>query len=234
MKRNPNTTVLLSFMLVIFSACTGLMLVSFKSKSQRLFKVPNIINEVKGAPICMSPNFMMVADHRIARIEKFGDVLDLAGEPKWSEEKYYSVNTNSQPEDYFNDGGLKIIVDTQHEIGVSVREGMPAVQGFPVYIANQATHKTAKIETQNSKLNMVVEALSSKNTWEAIEYLPTAQEKENNYVLNLPPQHYAFTSNIIHCGDHITRCRVKLMSGDNVYYSNIFWMGINYTQFERS
>lgn len=234
MKRNPNTTVLLSFMLVIFCACTGLMLVSFKSKSQRLFKVPNIINEVKGAPICMSPNFMMVADHRIERIEKFGDVLDLASQPKWSEEKYYSVNVNSQSEDYFNDGGLKVVVDTQHEIGVSVREGMPAVQGFPVYIVNQAAHKTAKIETQNSKLNMVVEALSSKNTWEPIEYMPTEQETENNYVLNLPPQHYAFTSNIIHCGDRITRCRVKLMSGENVYYSNVFWMGINYTQFERS
>lgn len=234
MNRNPHITILLSYMLVILTACIGLTLFSFKSKSKRLFKVPEIVNEMKGAPICMSPNFMMAADHRVERIEKFGEVLNLAGQSKWSKEKYYSVNVSSQPEDYFNDGGLKIIVDTQHEIGVNVREGMPAVQGFPVYIANQAKHQTAKIETQNSKLNMVVEALSSKNTWEPIEYLSTATEKETNYILNLPPQHYAFTTNIIHCGDHITRCRVKLVSGDNTYYSNVFWMGINYTQFEKS
>lgn len=234
MKRNPNTTVLLSFLLVLFSACTGLMLVSFKSKSQRLFKVPNIINELNGKPICMSPNFMMLADHRVERIEKFGAVLDLTTKPKLNEENYCSTNTTGKAEDYFSDGGLKVIVDTQHEIGVCVREGMPAVQGFPVYVVNQGTHKIAKIQTQNNKLNMVVEALSTKNTWEPIEYLPAEQEKGSSFTLSLPPQHYALSSNIVHWGDHITRCRVKLMSGNNVYYSNVFWMGINYTQFERS
>ena len=234
MKRNPNTTVLLSLMLIIFISCTGLMLVSFKSKAKRLFKVPAIINEVKDAPICLAPNFMMAADHQIERIEKFGDVLNMASEPKYGKLNYYKVKGNAKPEDYFNDGGLKIIVDTQHEVGVSVREGMPAVQGFPVFIANQATHKTVKLETQHGKLNMVVEALSSKNTWEPIEYVPSTQENTNHYVLNLPSQHYALTSNIIHCGDHVTRCRVKLTNGENVYYSNVFWMGINYSQFSRS
>jgi hypothetical protein len=235
MNRNPHLTILISYMLVILSACTALVLVSFKSKSHRLFKVPAIINNKKGAPVCLAPNFMMAADHSIERIERFDDTLDLAKQPKWSKEKYYTVNGTSEPEDYFNDGGIKVIVDTQHEIGVSVRPGMPAVQGFPVYIANQAKHATAKIETINCKLNMVVEAYTSKNTWEPIEYVPTAgKEQQCDRVLSLPPQHYAFTSNIIHCGDHITRCRVKLTNGENVYYSNIFWMGINYTQFEKS
>jgi len=233
MNRNPHITILLSYLLVILCACSALILVSFKSKSHRLFKVPAIVNYVKGAPICLAPNFMMVADHSIERIERFDDTLDLGKQPKWNKEKYYTVNVASEPEDYFNDGGIKVIVDTQHEIGVTVRPGMPAVQGFPVYIANQAKHRTAKIETHNSKLNMVVEAYTTKNTWEPIEYVPASSNKQSDYVLSLPPQHYAFTSNIIHCGDHVSRCRVKLTSGDNVYYSNIFWMGINYTQFEK-
>ena len=110
---------------------------------------------------------------------------------------------------------------------------MPAVQGFPVYIANQDTHHTAELETQNGKLKMIVEAFSSKNAWEPIEYLTQPLEKQSEYILKLPPQHYAFTSNIIHCGAHITKCRLKLMSGNSVYYSNQFWMGVNYTQFEK-
>jgi hypothetical protein len=233
MDRNPHITILISYMLVILSACITLTLVSFKSKNERLFKVPVIVNKTSGAPVCLAPNFMMAAVHNIERVEKFADTLDLAGKNKWPRAKYFDLNTaTNDPEDYFNDGGIKVIVDTQNQISANVRPGMPAVNGFPVYIANEAKHRTAEIETLNGKLKMIVEAYSSKNTWEPIEYLPQSSE-QNQYILKLPPQHYAFTSNIIHCGAHITKCRLKLMSGNSVYYSNQFWMGVNYTQFEK-
>ncbi len=234
MNRNPHITILLSYMLVILSACITLTLVSFKSKSKRLFKVPVVINNVKSSPVCLAPNFMMAAVHSVDRVERFDDTLDLASSEKWERSKYFALNsTKNDPEDYFNDGGLKVIVDTQTQISKVVRAGMPAVNGFPVYIVNEATHHTAELETQNGKLQMVVEALSTRNTWEPIEYLANSSEKQSEYVLKLPPQHYALTSNIIHCGQHITKCRLKLMSGNSVYYSNQFWMGVNYTQFEK-
>jgi hypothetical protein len=234
MNRNPHITILLSYMLIILSACITLTLVSFKSKSKRLFKVPVIINNAKGSPVCLAPNFMMAAVHPIERIQKFDDTLDLASEPAWPRAKYFQLNSDkNDPENYFNDEGLKVIVDTESEISTAIRPGMPSVEGFPVYIINQATQHTAQLETQNGKLKMIVEAFSSKNSWEPIEYLTEPSEKQSEYILKLPPQHYALTSNIIHCGDHITKCRLKLMSGNSVYYSNQFWMGVNYTQFEK-
>ncbi len=232
MKRYPNTTVLLSYMLVILCSCFSLMLVSFKHKSQRLFKVPVIINKGKDAPICLAPNFMMKAVHTVDRVEKFGDTLNLANCPKLGFETCGGKASAKDPE-YFKNGGLRIIVDTQNEIGVSLRTGMTLVQGSPVYIINEATYNGVELETKNGKLNMVIEALSSKNTWEAIEYISQDSEKESTCAIKLPPQHYAFTKNIMHCGDHITKCRLKLVSGNTSYYSNEFMMGINYTQFEK-
>jgi hypothetical protein len=234
MNRNPHITILLSYMLIILSACIALTLVSFKSKSKRLFKVPVIINNAKGSPVCLAPNFMMAAVHNVDRVERFDDTLDLANTSKWPGTKYFVLDVEkNDPENYFSDEGVKVIVDTETEISTSIRPGMPAVEGFPVYIVNQATHHTAELETQNGKLKMLVEAFSSRNAWEPIEYLPSVSQKQNEYSLKLPPQHYALTSNIIHCGQHITKCRLKLMSGNSVYYSNQFWMGINYTQFEK-
>lgn len=232
MKRYPNTTVLLSYMLVILCSCFSLMLVSFKHKSQRLFKVPVIINKGKDAPICLAPNFMMKAEHTIEHIERFGDTLNLNTAPKWGFEKC-DVASTKDVNAYFKDGGLRIIVDTQSEVGVCVRSGMPMVQALPVYIVNEGTHNAVEIESYNGKLNMIVEALSTKNTWEPIEYLAQNSSNQKNCMLNLPAHFYAFTKNILHCGDHITKCRLKLMSGNNSYYSNTFMMGINYTQFEK-
>ncbi|MDZ4666110.1 MAG: hypothetical protein SGJ15_14625 [Bacteroidota bacterium] len=231
MKRYPNTTVLLSYMLVILCSCFSLMLVSFKHKSQRLFKVPVIMNKGKDAPICLAPNFMMKAEHTVERVEKFGDTLNLAVKPKGGFE-ICDVESSKDANTYFKDGGLRIIVDTQTEVGVSIRNGMPMVQASPVYIINESTHSAVEIETRNGKLKMIVEALSTKNTWEPIECLPENINSKKGCMLNLPAHCYAFTKNILHCGDHITKCRLKLMSGNNSYYSNTFMMGINYTQFE--
>jgi hypothetical protein len=208
------------------------MLVSFKNKSQRLFKVPVIINKGKGAPICLAPNFMMKAEHTIERIEKFGDTLNLSTKAKWGFEKC-DVAITKDANVYFKDGGLKILVDDQSEVGVSLRAGMPKVQGLPVYIINQGSRGAVEIETHNGKLNMIVEALSTKNTWEPIEYVAQQSTSKKSCLLNLPAHCYAFTKNILHCGDHISKCRLKLMSGNNSYYSNEFMMGINYTQFEK-
>jgi len=232
MKRYPNTTVLLSYMLVILCSCFSLLLVSFKNKSQRLFKVPVIVHKGKDAPICLAPNFMMKAEHNIERIEKFDDTLNLSTKVKWGFEKC-DVASSKDANTYFKDGGLRIIVDTQSEVGQSIRSKMPEVQALPVYIVNEGTHSAVEIETHNGKLNMIVEALSTKNTWEPIEYLPQNSLNEKNCMLNLPAHCYAFTKNILHCGDHITKCRLKLKSGNNSYYSNEFMMGINYTQFEK-
>lgn len=232
MKRYPNTTVLLSYMLVILCSCFSLMLVSFKHKSQRLFKVPVIINKGKDAPVCLAPNFMMKAEHTVERVERFGDTLNLSTKPKWGFEKCDVVNT-SDANSFFKDGGLRILVDDQSEVGVSLRAGMPMVQALPVYIINQGSRGAVEIETHNGKLNMIVEALSTKNTWEPIEYVAQTNTSQKSCMLNLPAHFYAFTKNILHCGDHITKCRLKLMSGTNSYYSNEFMMGINYTQFEK-
>jgi len=225
MKRYPNTTILASLMLVMVSAIGLLTLVSFKHKAPR-FKVPVIISK-NGTSICLATKSAKKAIHRIERVEKFGDTLNMCKNN--SPEKYYEFTcaTIAQPS-YINNMGLKIIVDTMHTLN---KESLISNVGFPVYIINQSSNKTLSVETKKNNLIMVMEALSTKNTWEPIEYVSESTATKDYMSIHVPPHHYLFTSSIKYNGEYTTKCRIKLINNKEAFYSNEFYMGVDLAQF---
>lgn len=228
MKRYPNTTILASLMLVLVSAIGVLTLVSFKNKATR-FKVPYIISK-DGTNVCIASNSIQKAAHSIERVEEFNDTLNLCNNN--SPDKYYEFTYTTVPQpSYISNSGLKLIVDTTHELHQA--KSLTSV-GYPVYIINRSNSKTMRVETKDDNLLMVIEALSTKNTWEPIEYTPEKHMGLDYMCIQVPPHHYLFTSSIKYTGDFNTKCRLKLVSNDEVFYSNEFYMGISLTQFQQS
>lgn len=227
MKRYPNTTILAGLMLVVVSAIGLLTLVSFKNKATR-FKVPHIITH-NGTNVCMASNTIQKAAHPIERVEVFNDTLNLCANN--SPDKYYHFNysTICKPS-YINNNGLKLIVDTMHLLHQA--KSLTSV-GYPVYIINRSNNKTLSVETKDDHLIMVIEALSTKNTWEPIEYTPQKHPGLDDMSIQVPPHHYLFTSSVKYTGDYTTKCRLKLMSNNEAFYSNEFYMGISLMQFQQ-
>lgn len=252
MKRYPNTTVLLSYMLVILCACFSLMLVSFKNKADR-FKVPVIINKGRQTSVCLAPQYMLNAWYHIERMENFSDTLDLHEKGKKANHYQFYEDPAKDNVGQMSNKELRILVDTVNEITMTKRPIWASylfhhnlggrqvvlqddtlvqeVKSFPIYIINNSSTKTAGVELQDGSAMMVVEAISTKNTWEPIEYWSNSWCGNSYETTTIPPHHYLFTRGIKCSGEYATKCRLKLTSEKEVYYSNEFYMSISLTQF---
>lgn len=225
MKRYPNLTILTSLILVMLSAITLLTLVSFKSIGER-FKVPTIIYD-RSETVGLVTEFMKNVNYEVERVQEFSDTLDLLKEHELI--NYYEYYDISKPEpSYMSNAELKLIVDTLHPIPLKKDE---SVSAFPVYIINRSTNKSLNLEVMETNLNMVMEAISSKNTWEPIEYCSVSKKGLDHMSVNVPPHHYLFTRSIVYDGAQKIKCRLRLQNKKEVFYSNEFYTGVNYSQF---
>lgn len=111
--------------------------------------------------------------------------------------------------------------------------------GYKVYIAN-TTGETIYFKAEDSRLEMVMEALNQDGKWENIEYLPESFCGHSPHILDLPANHHWELSVPQYEGAFKTQLRLKLVykvnfesSETKIIYSNEFSGSINPAQFWR-
>ncbi|WP_178986719.1 hypothetical protein [Winogradskyella helgolandensis] len=105
---------------------------------------------------------------------------------------------------------------------------------FPVYIYNFGNQETIIQKPIVEDLFMLLEAKDENEEWKPIEYL-----KQYKFLCGtghedyrLKPKHFMFSTVKRYDGNYKTKLRVKLMSFNKIYYSNIFEGCINHSQFD--
>ena len=113
------------------------------------------------------------------------------------------------------------------------------IAGYKTYITN-ASGDTVYFKAEDSRLEMMVEALNENGNWQSIEYLPQSFCGHSPHVLDLPPNHHWEFCIPEYAGAFKTKLRVKLVykvglksNKTTVIYSNQFTGSINPAQFWR-
>jgi len=134
----------------------------------------------------------------------------------------------------FPAGEIGIKVDTSNHVPF-----MGKYQGFRVYVYN-TKQDTAKIEVQDGRLSMTVQAKNKRGEWKDIEYTPNSWCGNSYYDVDLLKNEYWELVVPKYGGDIKTEARIKLMLNDTyengekvseeVIYSNPFTVAINPAQ----
>ena len=104
-------------------------------------------------------------------------------------------------------------------------------KAFPLFIYN-SSDSIIKIDTQEGWLFIIQEALDLDGKWKPIEYHDYEAVCGNSYGTQfLIPGFSIITKIYVYNGDFQTKLRVKLMTNNQVYYSNEFIGSINRGQF---
>ena len=133
--------------------------------------------------------------------------------------KYYPANRIS----FYENGQLKSIKAASFtEI---------AFKGIPVYIIN-LTNVEITVKHPKYRLELVQEALDKDNEWKRIETVFKAPKAASSSmtVHTLKPGQFILTTIYKYKGDFKTQLRLKLISGDKLYYSQPFNGTINSSQ----
>lgn len=218
------------------------------------FKLPYIKQNKPKTLACLSPLYMMNAWYDIEGLFKFDDTLDLTNqnENHVGRSEFYE-DPKKGKENSFSNRGLKIVVDTINEISMvkrpiwanylfhrsfdenrKLRQDdtlIMEVKGFPIYIVNTDSNKSATIEQQDGSAMIVAQSLDKKNRWRNIEYWSGSWCGNSYGTTVIPPEHYLFARGVKCSGEKRTKCRLKLMNGSDSLFSNVFFMNINDTQF---
>lgn len=107
---------------------------------------------------------------------------------------------------------------------------------LPVYIYNSSNSNRAVYTSiiNGEGIYKILEAKDKNGKWRPIEYnnvpIRVCATDWQNYLLK--PKHFIVSSVYSYSGDFKTDLRVKVMSHDKVFYSNIFEGEINYAQFD--
>ena len=112
-------------------------------------------------------------------------------------------------------------------------------EGYKTYIVN-STGETVYFRAEDSRLEMIMEALNQDGKWQNIEYLPQSFCGNSLHILDLPPNHHWELSIPQYAGAFKTKLRIKLVykvdfesSKTAIIYSNEFSGSINPAQFWR-
>jgi len=104
-------------------------------------------------------------------------------------------------------------------------------KAFPLFIYN-SSDSIVKIDTQEGWLFIIQEALDSDGKWKPIEYHDYETICGISYGTRfLIPNFSIITKIYVYSGDYLTKLRVKLMTNNQVYYSNEFIGSINKGQY---
>jgi hypothetical protein len=220
------------------------------------FKLPYIKQNKPKSLACLSPLYMMNAWYHIEGLYKFSDTLDLTnkrGKQKFVGRSEFYEDPTEGNKNKFSNRGLMIVVDTINEISMvkrpiwanylflrsfddnrKLRQDdtlIMEVKGFPIYIANSDPDKSATIRQQDGSAIMVAQSLDINNKWRNIEYWSGSWCGNSYGTTVIPPEHYLFARGVKCSGEKRTKCRLKLMNGNDSLFSNEFYMNINETQF---
>lgn len=106
------------------------------------------------------------------------------------------------------------------------------VQAFPVFIFNK-TDSIIPLDIKEGWFFMIQEAKNKKEEWKPIEYYEPFTYCGNSFGSErLIPNHYAISKIYKYEGKFKTKLRLKLLTNNNIYYSNEFESFINPEQFE--
>ncbi|WP_146185032.1 hypothetical protein [Flavobacterium pallidum] len=110
------------------------------------------------------------------------------------------------------------------------------ISSYPVLIFNPSQQTAYVSEGNFMHFQMIQEALDSDGKWKPIDF----QWSDDgggcipiNLHYKLLPRHYIGASVIKYSGDFKTKIRVKMKSGNDVYYSNEITGHINHSQFNQ-
>jgi hypothetical protein len=139
------------------------------------------------------------------------------------------------PKHRFPERNFSLIVKTNEQ---AIFENY--ISGRPTYIVN-STEDTIYFKAEDSRLEMVIEALNTEGKWKSIEHLPQAFCGHSFHLLYLPPNHHWSVTIPEYAGAFKTKLRVKLVykksktqEETSVIYSNEFEGNINPAQFWRA
>ncbi len=258
MKRiNPSSSSL-GIVLILLLTGSPLLFTSLKPVSKNDFKFPVIVKKEDPTTSCLTPFYMMNAWYHLERLEKLSDTLYLnrPQERKVINEHFFEFyedpakgNTST-----FSDEGLTVLVDTIQEItmlkqpiwasylfhrsfnrNIVLQDDTLSqyVKSFPIYITNTSITKTAILETQDGSAIMIAEAQDKHGKWKPIEYWSGSWCGNSYFTMTIEPGYFAFTRGIKCSGDTKRLCRLKLTNKEKTIYSNMFYMNINESQFNK-
>ena len=111
------------------------------------------------------------------------------------------------------------------------------VAAYPVLIFNPGETIAFVSRTNDiDDLYLIQEALDTDGRWKPLEfrYGGSSSSILSNYHNRLLPKHYFATAIIKYHGSFKTKIRVKMKSGNRIYYSNVIEGHINRSQFDQS
>ena len=154
-------------------------------------------------------------------------VLDTVQEVNCTEYIFYSKkNRKYYPANkvFFTEGD-----ETKSVKATAIKE--ISFKGIPVCIANLSDTEIA-VKHPKYRINIIQEALDKDNEWKPIESLFKAPKSASSSltVHTLKPGQFILTAVYKYKGDFQTQLRLKLISGNKVYYSNPYHGTINYLQ----
>ena len=116
---------------------------------------------------------------------------------------------------------------------------MKGYQGMKLYVSN-TSKDTAYFLAQDSRMDLVIQALDKEGKWRPIEYLPSSWCGNSYHTLYLPPAHFWEFNIPVYEGEFETKLRAELLyiSDQEKYeldaiYSNEFEGSVNPGQFWR-
>ncbi len=104
--------------------------------------------------------------------------------------------------------------------------------GHKLYLVNSTVSEQA-FEAQDSRLNIVAQALDRKNNWITINYLPSSWCGNSYHTITLDPDEYWQFEVPVFKGDFKTKLRYVLQIDDKEVYSNEIFVFLNNNQFDK-
>lgn len=141
----------------------------------------------------------------------------------------HSSNLALPTDKTFCPDSLYLFINTQELIGYS-----NGYLGCKLYLVNN-TNQAVDFSAQDSRLNLVAEALDKTGTWRPISYLPSSWCGNSYHIVTLGSQEYWEFDTPIFTGEFKTKLRYRLISkkGTPDLISNAIDVFILYSQFDK-
>lgn len=119
-------------------------------------------------------------------------------------------------------GGLAVyVLDTiQSRMNAQTRKQKRPdyIKAYPVIIENTKQRNSSYLELHRGCALIIQQIKTDKNQWIDIE--KKTKEKLGDFYYKIKPKQYIYTKTPIYRGADTVELRIKLISGDSIYYSN--------------
>lgn len=211
-----------------------IIIIAFCGTSSAQYSLVKFPDSIKSSNKYYSPAAAQITCTWYWGILTIGQPFDsLTWDPYYKTQPAYTIDPILQSQHQKGDD-VTLLIDTIQEVDYyncfsSKEEAKSAFKGLPVYITN-LSEREITIKHPKYRLNVIQEALDKEGKWAPIEALPASNTVIPLTVHTLKRGQFIVSVIFKYRGDFPTLLRLKLTSGDKIYYSNPFKGSINYSQ----